>query len=291
MTVIVPPIKTQGIKTKLIPFILQNIRWDGGGTWIEPFVGSGAVLFNVQPERALVSDINPHIISFYREIQHGTITGPVVRQYLCEQGQRLLEEGESFYYRVRDRFNRQKQPLDLLFLSRACFNGLMRFNTRGEFNVPFVRKLGRFSKAYITKIVNQVEAVRARMVGRDWEFRCCHWRDAFGQAREGDFVYLDPPYIGRHTDYYNRWTEEDAVELARWASRTPAGFALSMWAGNQYRRNEHIAKYWPDSAVRYFRHFYHVGSLESFRHPVTEALVIKKGCQAGTDTLSMTAAP
>ena len=60
----IPPIKCQGIKSKLINFITSNISWNGEGRWVEPFLGSGVVLFNVQPERALIGDSNPHIINF-----------------------------------------------------------------------------------------------------------------------------------------------------------------------------------------------------------------------------------
>ena len=63
-----PPIKYQGIKTKLVPFILSSICWPGEGRWIEPFVGSGAVVLNVAPPRALLTDTNVHVIRFYNDI-------------------------------------------------------------------------------------------------------------------------------------------------------------------------------------------------------------------------------
>ncbi|MFQ5651644.1 MAG: DNA adenine methylase, partial [bacterium] len=69
--VVVPPLKCQGIKTKLVSFIATTVKWHGQGKWIEPFLGSGVVLFNINPERALVSDTNKHIIQFYRDIQEG----------------------------------------------------------------------------------------------------------------------------------------------------------------------------------------------------------------------------
>src|SRR5579871_3905387 len=68
-----PPIKSQGIKTRLVPFILGNIKWDGRGRWIEPFLGSGSVLFNARPHRAFVSDTNTVIINLYRAIQTGSL--------------------------------------------------------------------------------------------------------------------------------------------------------------------------------------------------------------------------
>ncbi len=69
MKVRVPPIKCQGIKTKLVPWILSNARLPRGGVWIEPFMGSGVVGFNARPKRAVFGDLNPHIINFYRALQ------------------------------------------------------------------------------------------------------------------------------------------------------------------------------------------------------------------------------
>lgn len=276
----VPPLKCQGIKTRLVRFILANIRWDGQGRWIEPFFGSGAVLFNVQPERAIVNDINPHIITLYQRIFDGTLTPTMVEEHLKREGQKLLVEGEGHYYAVRDRFNQSGDSLDLIFLNRSCFNGVMRFNSQGKFNVPFCRKPDRFRPAYITKIVNQVKAICKIMQGKDWEFRAGDWRACLADVREGDFVYLDPPYIGRHTDYYEQWSEQDAVELARVAQSLPCGFALSMWKENKYRVNTHIAQYWNGAIERTIMHFYHVGSTEDLRNSMEEALLIKRGYEA-----------
>jgi DNA adenine methylase len=273
---VVPPIKCQGIKTKLVPFILENIRWDGAGRWIEPFLGSGVVLFSVQPERAIVNDTNPHIVNFYRSISEGLLTPAMARDHLTIEGQKLLANGEEYFYEVRRRFNKTADSLDFLFLSRACFNGVMRFNRKGEFNVPFCHKPDRFRLAYITKIVNQVEAVRKVMLGKDWEFRVGDWRDCLSATRSNDFVYLDPPYVGRHTDYFSQWSEEDAIDLADRAPLLPCGFALSMWKENQYRSNDYL-KLWKNVEEKIVKHFYHVGSSESLRHEMAEALLIRQG--------------
>lgn len=273
---VVPPIKCQGIKTKLVDFILSNIQWDGKGRWIEPFLGSGVVLFSVQPDRAIVNDINPHIINLYRKIYDGSLTSLSVNAHLEQEGKKLFRE-KDYYYTVRERFNRTADPLDFLFLNRSCFNGLMRFNKKGEFNVPFCRKTDRFRPAYITKIANQVNALQKIMRGKEWEFRAGDWRECLRSAREGDFVYLDPPYIGRHTDYYEQWSEADAVDLAAFAASLPCGFALSMWKENKYRQNQHIALHWAFTVERTFTHFYHLGSTEDLRNSMEEALLIKPG--------------
>lgn len=282
--VIVPPIKCQGIKTKLVPFIMENIRWEGNGRWVEPFLGSGVVLFNVRPQRAIVNDVNPHIIRFYQGIFTGEITPQKVRLYLQQEGDKLRADNktgkDSYYYRVRQRFNETSNPLDFLFLSRACFNGMMRFNQKGLFNVPFCRKPERFRPAYITKIVNQVKVIQSVMQGKDWEFRAGDWRDCLTDLDEDDFVYLDPPYIGRHTDYFNQWTEQEAIDLAQATQSLNCGFALSMWKSNKYRVNDHIAAYWDAAVERTRTHFYHVGPTEDLRNEMEEALLIKKGYEA-----------
>lgn len=100
--VLVPPIKCQGIKSKLINFIFRNIKWDGNGIWIEPFLGSGIVLFNAQPEKAIVGDTNKYIIQFYKDIQSGKITGDLVRKFLEHEGELLRKKGEEHYYEIRD---------------------------------------------------------------------------------------------------------------------------------------------------------------------------------------------
>lgn len=277
--VTVPPIKCQGIKTKLVPFIAESIEWDhsSGGRWIEPFLGSGVVLFSLQPERALVSDKNHHIINFYRRIQTGDIDAVAVRDYLERAGENLLASGGEYYYEVRDRFNRHGDSLDFLFLTRSCFNGVMRFNRKGGFNVPFCKKPDRFAKAYVTKIVNQVQRVSSVIEGKDWKFVAGDFRETIQQAEDRDFIYVDPPYIGRHTGYIAEWTNQDADDLARLVQEAPGGFALSMWRENRYRRNEHLDSHWSGNESSDFDHFYHVGSSETLRNKMTETLIIRKG--------------
>lgn len=275
-----PPLKCQGIKTKLVPFITRTLLWRGAGRWIEPFLGSGAVLFNIAPPRAMCLDSNTHVIRFYRDIQSGTIDDRRVTEYLEEEGEKLRRHGAEHYYAVREAFNDHGGSLRFLFLNRACFNGMMRFNAAGGYNVPFGKKPERFRPAYITKIANQVAAVSALIRNRDWIFETGDYATAIETASEEDFVYMDPPYIGRHTDYYNSWNDDDALRLAATARGIPGGFALSMWHSNKYRRNDHIAQAWPDTTVHTANHFYHVGSTTSLRNAVVEALVVKPGYSA-----------
>ncbi|MCG2774855.1 MAG: Dam family site-specific DNA-(adenine-N6)-methyltransferase, partial [Desulfobacterales bacterium] len=145
MKVQVPPIKSQGIKTKLVPWIKNIVPSEFNGVWIEPFSGTGVVAFNIMPKNAILADTNPHIISFYQAIADGVITPERTKKFLKAEGEKLLKKGEDHYYYIRERFNNEHSPLDFLFLNRSCFNGMIRFNKKGGFNVPFCRKPQRFA--------------------------------------------------------------------------------------------------------------------------------------------------
>lgn len=269
-----PPIKCQGIKTKLAPKIIESMGYKGG-TWIEPFFGSGAVGFNASPTKALFSDTNPHLISFYVSLAQAEITPAIARDFLENEGAMLGKIGGDYYYEVRDRFNESGSPLDFLFINRSCFNGVIRFNRSGRFNTPFCRKRDRFSKAYITKIVNQISWVFDLIRRNDWEFVCQDFRLPIAAAHDNDVIYCDPPYGGRHADYFNLWGSEDEDDLFRLLSGTKARFVLSTWMENEHRRNPEIDK-WERFNISVTEHFYHVGASESNRKPMTEALVFNR---------------
>ena len=186
MPVIIPPIKSQGIKTKLVPWINDLILTSGvslTARWIEPFFGTGVVGFNCPIMGAhIVGDTNPHIINFYQKVQNGEVTPYTMRAYLEREG-RLLEaadeDGYAHYRLVRDRFNKEHSPYDFIFLSRAGFNGMMRFNKQGCWNIPFCKKPERFAPAYITKICNQIENIARIIGGKKWVFNNVHFLTLF----------------------------------------------------------------------------------------------------------------
>ena len=138
--VFVPPIKIQGIKTKIVPLIQKSVALSTDTVWIEPFMGSGVVGFNIAAKEAIFADINPYIIDFYNRIKARDITSQRVRAFLESEGKQLEAGDADYYYHVRDRFNKDHDALDFLFLNRSCFNGMIRFNRNYEFNVPYGHK-------------------------------------------------------------------------------------------------------------------------------------------------------
>jgi DNA adenine methylase len=269
---IIPPIKCQGIKTKLAKWIAEQIPQDYN-IWYEPFMGSGVVGFNVRPKRAVFADTNPHIIKFYNDIKNGVINAIEMRKYLTKQSSLLQNSGVDFYNEVRSRFNECPNSFDFLFLNRSCFNGIMRFNRKGGFNVPFCKKTNRFSKAYITKIVNQIDCIAQIISMNDYQFICATFEEIIIMAKDNDLIYCDPPYIDRYCDYFNGWDERNELCLNALLAKTHAKFVLSTWHHNKFRKNKYIEIYKNYSIITK-EHFYHIGAREENRNSIIECLVM-----------------
>ncbi|NPA34918.1 MAG: DNA adenine methylase, partial [Chlorobi bacterium] len=93
-------------------------------------------------------------------------------------------------------------------------------------------------------------------------------------ATEKDFIYADPPYIARHTNYYDFWTEKDEFDLYELLSKFKGRFILSTWYRNKYRENDYVNRLWKEFNIITKRHFYHIGAKESNRNFIEEALVL-----------------
>lgn len=273
MKVFIPPIKSQGIKSKLVPWISSVVPNDFKGRWVEPFMGTGVVAFNIAPDNALMCDANPHLIHFYKALKDQTITVNQIRAFLVHEGELLRTKGEEHYYSIRERFNRDHDPLDFLFLNRAGFNGMIRFNRKGGFNIPFCRKPERFAQAYVTKIVNQADYVAKLFQRKNYEFKCQDFSKTIEESTSDDIVYCDPPYIDRYADYYNGWDETNEQNLFKKLGDGQSRFILSTWHHNDYRSNTYIETLWNSYNVMTREHFYHVGGSEKNRNPMIEALI------------------
>lgn len=271
--IFVPPIKSQGIKTKLVDWIDSNVQGVPYDRWVEPFMGTGVVAFNIRPKNALLCDSNPHLINFYKALQNKDISSGLVKKHLTEEGEKLLSSDGKYYYDVRKRFNDNGNPLDFLFLSRACFNGMMRFNQKGGFNVPFCKKPNRFAQALVTKITNQVDYISQIIDSGNYVFVNQDFKETLKEIRPTDLVYSDPPYLGRHVDYFDSWTEDEEVLLNNGLEASNAKFILSTWLSNKYRTNDYVFSVWKNCRVSTMEHFYHVGAKEDNRNAVYEALL------------------
>jgi len=281
-----PPIKCHGKKTRLVPWIRTYLHLGKDATYYEPFMGSGAVGFSILADRkiptsAAFSDINPHLIGFYEYLQkYGEVAPDMLRYYLKEGGGLLRRLGSDHYYDVRNRFNHGDGedfppacPVDFLFLNRSCFNGVLRFNSKGEFNTPFCKNTERFSPSYITKIVNQIKWVQGIFAYHSCSFLHIPFDAAIRRAGRGDVIYCDPPYLGRNTGYNGQWTEEHERVLHRALVRTKAKFVLSSWKGNAVQQNEHLAL-WKNFRIVKREYTYIVGPKVENRYPMTEVLVM-----------------
>jgi DNA adenine methylase len=202
-----PMLKWAGGKRWLIPHLLpiweRHLKHVPFTRLVEPFCGGLAVALGLRPERALLNDINEHLINFYRWVQRGL----TIRIELGND--------QDLYYRHRDRFNEliQNQQHDtreaaelFYYLNRTGYNGLCRFNNQGLFNVPF----GRYKQ-----IKYERDFLDYRELLAQWSFTNVDFEQL--QIEETDFVYADPPYDVEFRQYASGgFTWDDQVRLARW---------------------------------------------------------------------------
>ena len=209
-----PPLKWAGGKRWQVPHLSPLWKPHAGKRLVEPFCGGLAVTIGLVPQQALLNDINPHLINFYRWLKRGlpvsvsmenrkeTYYGHRVRfnELLANGGEDSAEAAQLFYY-----------------LNRTGYNGLCRFNQKGGFNVPF----GRYAKI---GYVQDFSAYRKTFAA--WEFSNTDFEDLdLGRA---DFVYADPPYDVEFTSYSKEgFSWQDQVRTAEWLSRHKGPVVLS----------------------------------------------------------------
>jgi len=162
--------------------------------YFEPFVGGGAVLPFRGIPTGCAGDIIPELIALWKAIQ--TDPDRTAKEYR-KRWERLQTEGSAVYYAIRDRFNATRNEYDFLFLTRTCVNGLIRYNERGEFNNSFHLTRPGISPGTLREIILQWHNTVQNIL-----FRCCDYRELLTEAREGDFVFLDPPYGGTKGRYW-----------------------------------------------------------------------------------------
>lgn len=180
-----PFLKWAGGKTRLCAKINDSLP--KGRRLVEPFVGSGAVFMNTGYARYLLTDSNADLINLYRHLKdEGEDFIQFARQFFVPE-----HNHQDVFYQLRGRFNatddtRLRSAL-FIYLNRHCFNGLCRYNSKGGYNVPF----GRYNKPnYPEKELRAFYEKSQRAT-----FKLADFRETMAQARIGDVVYCDPPYV------------------------------------------------------------------------------------------------
>lgn len=202
-----PVIKWPGSKRKIARRLAGLFL--GADRYYEPFVGGGAMLpFRGCPQ-AIAGDIIPELIALWLAIRDRPET--TASEYE-ERWTHLQERGHTAYYAVRDSFNATRSPHDLLFLTRTCVNGLVRFNRKLEFNNSLHHTRPGISPARMRKVIQRWSGV---VQGVD--FVAAHYRETLATVTAKDIVFLDPPYAGTKGRYmpYKLELEQLYQELAR----------------------------------------------------------------------------
>ena len=187
-----PYLKWAGGKRQLLPEIGKHIP-KSYNTYYEPFVGAGAVLFDLRPEKAVINDVNSELVNTYKVIK--SIDG--VRALIELLKFHKENNSKEYFYKVRDEDRQEdyqdKSPVEkaarLIYLNKTCFNGLFRVNSQGQFNVPF----GNYKNP---NIVNEfvLKTVHNYLNSTEIEILNIDFKEALSTAKKGDFIYLDPPY-------------------------------------------------------------------------------------------------
>ena len=280
-SMIIPPIKIQGKKTKLVPKIMEianNLldKHNDIDTWVEPFLGSGVVAFNcpTRIKKVIVNDINPHIIKFYKSIADGEITSQKIQEVFEEHNKRLVNEGGLYYTEIKDRFNQTFDTMDFLFLTRTGFNGVMRFNGSGKWNVPFCKLNDRLSKTVIDDLKKTVDELSRLFLAKEFTFHNKSFEEVLETSPANSIFYCDPPYYGLAVQYFKGWGKEDEIRLNEMLKGKV--FIYSTWINDGHRDNPMIKKYWSEYEIESRKHKYNVAEKSSERMGVDEGLIYPK---------------
>lgn len=178
--------------------------------YLEPFIGGGSVYFYINPSKAVISDVHEELIDFYQEIKNGNQSE--IYNFL-----KTVKNDENTYYDIRDNF-KIKSSLDnakrFYYLRKTCFRGMLRYNRKGNFNIPF----GRYKtfKFEILKEKKYYELLRnTQIFNKDFSYVFENYNN------ENNFMFLDPPYDCDFTDYgYCQFGKKEHLKLAEYFKTT-----------------------------------------------------------------------
>ncbi len=213
----IPIIKWAGGKRQLLDSLEVNMPEDYG-TYVEPFIGSGALFFDLAPHKAVINDFNPELVNMYIQIRDNLEPLlSILDEYQGEYNDREETRKETYYYDRREEFNANiladnltiRDAALMIFLNKTCYNGLFRVNASGLFNTPYGKRR-RINLYEYDNMVSCSEVLkRAKILQGDFS-------DACKNLRKKDFVYFDSPYYNTFDTYQaGGFSEKDHVRLSK----------------------------------------------------------------------------
>ncbi len=215
-----------GSKRRMLDFLIRHLpqKDDISGSYVEPFVGSGAVFFLLSPKKAILSDINPDLINLFKGIKKSPRN---VWANYCEFGNSKLD-----YEEIR-RSNKlrtiQEKAARVLYLNRTCFKGMWRTNKKGMFNVGYGGQDRRWA-------INEQNLIEVSEALKAAQIHCVDFEETISSAKSGDFIFVDPPYrpgLKHETnDHYSGKTfnfedQQRLAKMLRWATKNKILWAMT----------------------------------------------------------------
>ncbi|MGN1343719.1 MAG: DNA adenine methylase [Traorella sp.] len=202
-----PFVKWAGGKRQLLEEINKRIP-DKFDTYYEPFIGGGALLFDLKPQKAYIGDVNKILIDSYKTIKNDVKSLTILLDEFTRM-HNAAEDKKEFYYEMRNNYNEKIQNNDIdvvssalfIYLNKTCFNGLYRVNSKGLFNVPFNNRktLTLYDEDNLNEISEYLKNIN--ILYADFEKTC-------ENAKKGDFVFFDSPYAPLKPDSFESYTKE-----------------------------------------------------------------------------------
>jgi DNA adenine methylase len=197
-----PIIKWSGGKKDELKHILPHIP-KNYNIYLEPFIGGGALYFHINPKMAVINDVHKELIDFYTSIKNGHSNE--IYEFMKSH-----QNDEETYYKVRKYNNNEilDNAKRFYYLRKTCFRGMLRYNSKGEFNIPF----GRYKSYHYEEIKNkEYESLlqRTEIFNESFEYIFDNYND------KNNFMFLDPPYDSEFVDYgYCQFGKEEHKKLA-----------------------------------------------------------------------------
>lgn len=212
------------ILSRIKDYIDDSISGNEDFTYIEPFLGGGAVFFSLQPRKAIINDLNEDLINAYRVIKSDDYLKLI--DILEEYAESYRNDADGFYYDVRgwdrsndwtDGYSSIERAARMIFLNKTCYNGLYRVNNKGQFNTP----MGRYRNPLICDETNITEIHNyLNKEGNSIKIMSGSYEKAIDLAKDGDVIYIDPPYDYEDDDGFTKYqmagfSFEDFQELKK----------------------------------------------------------------------------